>query len=198
MQRSTGTMVVAAAFVLAACGSTTLTDVWKAPDTARLQFKKVSVVAISNDITWRRTIEDELVRRIRDVQAVASYQFFADGEPRAWEAARERLKAAGFDGLVTFRLAGIDKQQTYVPPVYANRGVGGYWGYAWPAVYSPGYTVTDTLVQVETLVYELGDDKLVWASRSRSFNPANAKDLVNEVVDAVRDEMRKQGLIGSR
>jgi hypothetical protein len=198
MQRSTGTMVVAAAFVLAACGSTTLTDVWKAPDTARLQFKKVSVVAISNDITWRRTIEDELVRRIRDVQAVASYQFFADGEPRAWEAARERLKAAGFDGLVSFRLAGIDKQQTYVPPVYANRGVGGYWGYAWPAVYSPGYTVTDTLVQVETLVYELGDDKLVWASRSRSFNPANAKDLVNEVVDAVRDEMRKQGLIGSR
>jgi hypothetical protein len=138
MQRSTGTMVVAAAFVLAACGSTTLTDVWKAPDTARLQFKKVLVVAISTDITWRRTIEDELVRRIRDVQAVASYQFFADGEPREWEAARERLKAAGFDGLITFRLAGVDKQQTYVPPVYANRGVGGYWGYAWPAVYTPG------------------------------------------------------------
>jgi hypothetical protein len=195
MQRSTGTMVVAAAFVLAACGSTTLTDVWKAPDTARLQFKKVLVVAISNDITWRRTIEDELVRRTRNAQAVAAYQFFANDEPRDWETARERLKAAGFDGLVSFRLAGIDKQQTYVPPVYANR-VGGYWGYAWPAVSTPGYTVTDTLVQVETLVYELGDDKLVWASRSRSFNPANAKDLVNEVVDAVRDEMKKQGLIG--
>ena len=196
MQRSTATMVVAAAFVLAACGSTTLTDVWKAPDTARLQFKKVLVVAISKDITWRRTIEDELVRRIRDAQAEASYQFFADGEPKDWETARERLKAAGFDGLVTFRLAGIDKQQTYVPPVYASRGIGGYWGYAWPAVATPGYTVTDTLVQVETLVYELGDDKLVWASRSRSFNPANSKDLVNEVVDAVRDEMKKQGLIG--
>ena len=196
MQRSTGMMVVAAAFVLAACGSTTLTDVWKAPDTARLQFKKVLVVAISKDITWRRTIEDELVRQIRDVQAVASYQFFADGEPRDWAGARERLKAAGFDGLVTFRLAGVDKQQTYVPPVYASRGIGGYWGYAWPAVATPGYTVTDTLVQVETLVYELGDDKLVWASRSRSFNPANSKDLVNEVVDAVRDEMKKQGLIG--
>jgi len=191
MQHSTGTMVVAAAFVLAACGSTTLTDVWKAPDTARLQFKKVLVVAISKDITWRRTIEDELVRRIRDVQAAASYQFFADGEPRDWEAARERLKAAGFDGLVTLRLAGVDKQQTYVPPVYAQ-GVGGYWGH------SPGFTVTDTLVQVETLVYELGDDKLVWASRSRSFNPANAKDLVNEVVNAVRDEMKRQGLIGER
>jgi len=196
MQRSTGMMVVAAALVLAACGSTTLTDAWKAPDTGRLQFKKVLVVAISKDITWRRTIEDELVRRIRDVQAVASYQFFADGEPRDWATARERLKAAGFDGLVTFRLAGVDKQQTYVPPVYANRGVGGYWGYAWPAVSTPGYTVTDTLVQVETLVYELADDKLVWASRSRSFNPDNAKDLVNEVVDAVRDEMKKQGLIG--
>jgi hypothetical protein len=196
MQRSTRTMVVAAAFVLAACGSTTLTDVWKAPDTARLQFEKVLVVAISKDITWRRTIEDELVRRIRNVQAVASYQFFADDEPRNWDGARERLKAAGFDGLVTFRLAGVDKQQTYVPPIYANRGVGGYWGYAWPAVSTPGYTVTDTLVQVETLVYELGDDKLVWASRSRSFNPTNAKDLVNEVVDAVRHEMKKQGLIG--
>ena len=144
MQRSSRTMVVAAAFILAACGSTTLTDVWRAPDTARLQFKKVLVVAISKDITWRRTIEDELVRRTRDVQAVASYQFFADDEPRDWATARERLKAAGFDGLVTFRLAGVDKQQTHVPPVYASRGVGGVLGVRragclQPGIYRDGY-----------------------------------------------------------
>jgi hypothetical protein len=196
MRRSTGLMAITAACILTACGSTTLTGVWKAPDTGRLGFKKVLVTAISDDITLRRTIEDELARQIQGAQAEASYRFFGDSEPRDWEAASSRLKAAGFDGLVTFRLIGVEHQQTYVPPVYAARGAGGYWGHAWPAVYSPGYLRTDRLVQVETFVYELAGDKLVWASRSRTINPANAKDLVSEVVDAVRQEMKKQGLIG--
>ena len=38
-------------------------------------------------------------------------------------------------------------------------------------MYSPSYLRTDTIVNVETLVYDLKADKLVWAGKSESKNP---------------------------
>ena len=72
-------------------------------------------------------------------------------------------------------------------------GFGPYWGYGWGTAYSPGYLTTDTIVSVETLVYSLTDDKLLWASSSRTTNPGNLDQLIREVADATAKEMAKQG-----
>jgi hypothetical protein len=74
-------------------------------------------------------------------------------------------------------------------------GFGPYWGYGWNSVYSPGYLSTDTIISVETLVYSLTDDKLLWASTSRTTNPGNLDQLIREVADATANEMAKQGLL---
>ena len=47
---------------------------------------------------------------------------------------------------------------------------GGFYGYGWGAAYSPGYLRTDTIVHVETLVYDLNQNKLVWAGQSKTRN----------------------------
>jgi len=98
------------------------------------------------------------------------------------------------------RVVGKDQKITYTPgyattlPVYYN-GFGPYWSYGWQTVYEPGYLQNDTVVSVETLVYSLEKDKLLWASESRTTNPASLGTLVNEVADAVAKEMSKQGLL---
>ena len=60
---------------------------------------------------------------------------------------------------------------------------------------SPGYLRTDTIVNVETLVYDLKADKLVWAGKSESTNPDRVDTLIKELVAAAAAEMKKQGLI---
>jgi hypothetical protein len=72
---------------------------------------------------------------------------------------------------------------------------GPYWGYGWGAVYQPGYLQSDTVVSVETLVYSLTRDKLLWASTSRTTDPRGLDNLVTEVANATAKEMIRQGLL---
>jgi hypothetical protein len=177
--------------LLTACASTSLVSTWKDPSVSAVHFNHVLVVAPSQDQALRRTAEDELVRRIGPNRAVPSYTVLQEPELVDRERLKQRAQQLGFDGMVVFRVGRVEKEATWVP--------GTYWGpyYAigtWPA-WNPGYVRTDTVVHVETDVYNVADDHLIWASRSRTYDPGSMKRLVDDVAQAVGKEMRKQGLI---
>jgi hypothetical protein len=48
---------------------------------------------------------------------------------------------------------------------------------------------------VEANVYPVADDKLVWASRTRTKNPESVHQLVSEIVDATVKEMKRQKVL---
>jgi hypothetical protein len=78
-----------------------------------------------------------------------------------------------------------------VPGTYA----GPYWAFGgWP-MYDYGYVQTDTVVRVDTNIYSVPDNRLVWASASKTFNPGSARKLVDSVAKAVAKEMKKEGLV---
>ena len=54
---------------------------------------------------------------------------------------------------------------------------------------------TDTIVSVETLVFSLEQDKLVWAGMSETTNPDKVASFIDELVKGVAAELRKQKLI---
>jgi hypothetical protein len=62
-------------------------------------------------------------------------------------------------------------------------------------VQRPGYVVTDRVVSVETTIYSLNDDKLLWAARTRTLNANSSTKFVDETVDAVVRALRGQRLI---
>jgi hypothetical protein len=74
-------------------------------------------------------------------------------------------------------------------------GFRGYWRDAWAAPYDPGQVYTDQIVTIETQVYNLADDKLIFAARSNSTNPSTAGKLADSVIRHVRNRMNKDGLI---
>jgi hypothetical protein len=61
--------------------------------------------------------------------------------------------------------------------------------------YSTGSVQTDTEVTIETLIYSLKQDKLLWGGVSRTSNPEGLQSLIIEVADAVSSELASQGLI---
>jgi hypothetical protein len=69
----------------------------------------------------------------------------------------------------------------------------GFWGggRGWGGAHD-GYT---TLV-LETLVYNLPQDKLVWASQSQTMNLSRVGSFIHELSNKVGTEMQKQGLLG--
>lgn len=180
--------------VLAGCASTQITSTWRDPAIGPVQFRKVVGIALSSDGTLRRIAEDEFVRAVGPAIGIAGYAIVSDEELSDRDAVRARVQAAGVDGAVVFRLASVETQERWVPPtMYGNAW--GYWGYAAPMVYEPGYMTTDRTAVVETNVYNVADARLVWAARSETLNPRNAHALIDDVVRVVVAKMRGEKLL---
>ena len=59
----------------------------------------------------------------------------------------------------------------------------------------PGMVVTDTIASVQTNIYSVADEKLIWSGTSDLYNPSDARKVVGEIAKAVGDELRKEKLI---
>ena len=136
----------------------------------------------------------------RGAQGVPAYTVLSDEEVKDQEAARAKLDKLGFGGVVVMRVVGRETQYSYEPAVVWARPHyrhfwGGYWRWGWDAVYEPAYLQADKVVKVETLVYSLVQDQLVWAGVSRTVDPAHIEDFIGELAQAVTKQMEKDGLL---
>jgi hypothetical protein len=194
---------------LAGCSpGTQLVNSWKAADAAPMTVKQgdlVIAMVMSKEETTRRTGEDLLGEELRQrgLRPIPSFTLIPTDQVDDREKAAAAIKDSGAVALISMRPIAVNKQQTYVPPTYMGPGgpyAGGwgpYYGYGWGAAYSysPGYVVTDTIVRVETLVFDLKQNKLVWAGQSETTNPENLGQFMRDLVKAVGADMRRKGLI---
>jgi len=199
--------LVTAVLALSACASGGFVSSWKAPDAAPLELRgsKVAAIVMMNNEASRRAAEDALAREIsaRGAQGVAMYTILPGAKPDDEEAARYALEKAGVAGAVVMRPVGVEKEVSSSSVMYTDpmhRGYwGGYYGHGWSSAWGPmttgGELRTDTIVVVETLVYSLKQNKLVWGGQSRTTNPKNVDELVHKLAAAAAKELEKQGLI---
>jgi len=177
------------------------TTSWKATDASGISFagKKVAALVISGDQNLRVSGEEELVRQLnaRGVQGVATYRMAPAEELTTGERARPWFERAGIEGVVAMRPA-RNKETIYSPSVWTTTSYStlwGYYGYGWTSVYSPGGSRDETTIVVETLIFSLPLDKLLWAGVSSTTNPKAAPAFIGQLVDAAVKEMKKQRLI---
>ena len=203
MKRSLLAVCALASF---ACATTTLQTTWKSPDAQPLHLRDRKVVAmfVSREPLLRRLAEDAMVKEItaRGAIGVTAYSFLSDAEIKDPDAARVKADALGFAAAVVMRVVGSETHYrrvapypvVWVGPRYRNLW-GGYWGWGWGTVWAPGYLREERIVKVETLIYSLDDDQLVWAAVSSTFEPMHIESFIAELAVAVSERMAKDGLI---
>jgi hypothetical protein len=194
-------LLVAATMVMSSCGTpTSFVSTWKAPDAKPLQFNKILVVAFMKDEGMRRSAEDRMVADVTRVEAIPSYRVLSAADLKDKDAARLKVDGLGVDGVVTMRLLGSDEKLEYVPgttsygPTY-YQPFWGYYGYASPMMYDPGYYTTTQIVRMETNIYSLASEELLWSGHSETTDPTSLNDLIDSVARAAAGELVKQGLI---
>ncbi len=203
MRRSLLTaMIGCVAISVSACASTGFTSTWRNPDaqSMRAAGTKVAALVMSRQEATRRAAEDALARAItaQGARGIPLYMVSPDAANEA--ATRAALEKQGFSAVVVMRPIGSQQRVTATPTMYAGPMYGGFWGgyygYGWGSPWGATAIRTDTIVQVETLVYSLAQNTLVWGGQSQTTNPANVEGFVHEVADAAARELRKAGLIG--
>jgi hypothetical protein len=185
--------------LLAACAPTTeVLNSWADPSAGQVRFKKMLNVCACKDEAMRRTVEDQLTKRITG--STSSYTILSQDDLQDRESAKAKVKAGGYDGAVVMVLVSVDRTQTYVPgSAYAvpapYTSMYGGWGYGWSTYYDPGYVDTDQLVDFNTNVYQVQGGKLLWASRTQTTDPTSVGSMVDEIISANISEMKKQKVL---
>jgi hypothetical protein len=189
---------------LTACATTTFTSKWKAPDAqpmGSLTGQKVVAVVVAKNTSARRAAEDSLVSVLnaRGAQGVASYTIIGDDPAKDEAAAKAAIERSGAVAVVVMRPVAKDKELSSSPSMYMGPMYGGYWGgyygYGWGGAWGGGSEIrTDTIVTVETLVYSMKQNKLVWAGQSKTTNPSQVDAFVKEVAAGAGKEMKSAGL----
>jgi len=196
-------IVLTVLILLAACASNPFFSSWKAPDATPLQLtgSKVAAVVMMDAEGSRRAGEDALARELSAIGAIGIplYLLLPDISPDNEEEVRKGLEEAGIAGMVVMRPVGnlAKVESTGIPyggPRYAGLW-GGYYGYGWGAAWDRGDIRTSTVVYVETLVYSLKQNKLVWGGQSKTTNPSTIDRLINDTSKKVASELTRLGLM---
>lgn len=203
------------ALLLSGCATTTFTSVWKAPDAKPLQFHagdKVVAMVVADSTGMRRSGEANLADELdkRGLKGVPAYTLISDGDIKDEAKAKAAIEASGAVGVIVLRPMGKEQEVSSTPstyvgasyygaPYYGGFWGGGYYGYGWGGgFYDPGTIRTDTYVSIETVIYDLRQNKLVWAGQTRTMNPSDVEGFVTELATAVSKELRESGLVARK
>ena len=190
---------------ISSCSSTKITSTWREPnkEISLNKLNKVLVVALFQNETSRRKAEDQMVSYFYG-KGVASYNYLDKNiSTKNENAIREKIKDDGFDGAVTMRLLDVDKEDVYsrgnismYPSYYRN--FSGYYFRNWGYFSDPGYYSTTKTYTVETNVFSIKEDKIIWSGITKTTDPSGVTKMTDEIGKVVFNEMVKEGFISDK
>ncbi len=189
-------------FVLSACATTQLVSTWRT-DKPVEPLKKILIIGVSDKIASRRLFEDIFVQQFEKagLSARASYLDFPDAKDIGRESVEKLIKGSDFDSVLVTHYEGTNEEMVYQPGTayggyaYNNPDYWGYYNNVHSSVYSPGYYVDYKLVYLETKIYSVKDDEVIWSGRSETTNMNNMSKAIQELSKAVIASLKSSGLI---
>jgi hypothetical protein len=192
--------VIAGATLLSAADPK-FTSVWKSPDAYSVNFagKKLAALVIAGDESLRVSGEEALVRELtsRGFQAVATYRIAPKEELKEAERAKGWFERANVEGVIALRPVRKEARTSYNPGTWVSPYYGtmwGYYGYGWGSVYIPGRVDRDEVVVVESLIFSVPKNQLLWAAVSETKDSKTLQKFIGDLVKASVEQLHKQGL----
>ena len=105
---------------------------------------------------------------------------------------------------MTFTLIKQQEETKYIPgnTAYAPMGryghygsFGGYYGYYGSRMYDPGYYTQDEVFFIETNLYDVESEKLVWSVQSKTYNPSGIQQFSEDFTRSITRQLIKSKII---
>jgi hypothetical protein len=181
-------LVIFGLFVFISCATTTLTAVWKG-ESYKGPVKKMAVIGVSDKPVIRNLFEDEFVRelRARGTDAVASYTVLPIDRLADKGIVQSKIRETGADAVLMIRLVDMKSVQTYVPgqvyvmPNYYH-GWSGYYGNVFA---TPGYAYQDEYAYLETNLYDVKTEQLIWSARSETWMADSDQSTIKSFIGVI-------------
>jgi hypothetical protein len=197
------------ALLMSECGPTQkIIGSWADPEAStKGPYNKVFVIVLSQNKEANFVIESQISEKLisRGFKVALSTDLFPPNfslnENFTREKLQETLLKTGCDAVMTLALLDSKIVESYHPgTVYSPMNYGyygsyyGYYNYYYPQVYSPGYYSVDKTYYLETNLYDLASDKLLWSVQSEAKNPANLDEWFKDYSTLLINHLKSKGL----
>jgi hypothetical protein len=190
--------------LLTACANTKISQSWVDPDNKRV-YDDLLIVGVSNSEQNRRAFESNFVESLvaYGAEAQPSYKLIKSNEKINRETVTKAIKGMDIDGVIITHVVGVDEETVYRPsmdymPMYGGGYYGGLYSY-YPHVNtyvtSPGYYTTHETYTLESNLYDVETEELVWSARSRSFSPESVQEVIVDLTKLLIEDLDDKHLI---
>lgn len=201
-----------AVLLLHSCApATKITASWGQKDVVPKKYSKVAIVAISPNTQTRASVESVVAEKLNaaGIKAVPTFNTFPFAgkigelgldQETVQRKIREKINENGMDALLTIVLLDKKKEDRYVEgssislaaPVYGYPYYG-YYSYAYATVYDGGYYTTSTTYFLETNLYDVASEKLIWTAQTSTMDPSSLeKEAASYATLIVNDMLAKK------
>lgn len=186
---------------LSGCATTQITSSWKDPS-YQGPPRRTMVIGMAKQSVNRRVFEDEFVSQLkaRGTDAFASYTILPDALESDHSAIAAVVQKQGADTLLISRLIQQKTKRTYIPgtiepmPGYYGRW-SHYYGFGYDAMYTPGYVAEEEYAIVETNLYDVKGDKLLWSAASETEIHGSDQQMIKSFIQVVVNTMVEQRVL---
>lgn len=180
--------------LLASCTSTKVVEHWSDPD-FDAKLKNIMVLSLNQSVKSRRVFEDGFLKALkqRGIQSSGSYKLLPSNEDLNKEKVKAAIAGSDIDGVLVLRPVKITKEESYQRPATGSKHTEFY---AYVGRYGSSYdpvAVEDTVVHLETNLYAVDGEQLVWSGKTESFNPSDVKTLLTEMAEKILNEIGRTG-----
>jgi len=185
-------------FFFLSCATTTVTDVWK-DKTYQGKAQKILVIMAAKSPDMRNIFEDRFAAELenRGNNAIQSYKIIPFEQLRDKELVKSKIRSSGADTVLVSRLVDTKTIESYspgliyvVPSSYYD-----WWGYYNIVFADYGYTYDISVSYIETNVYDVKTEKLIWSGHSKTERTEGEQQLINTFIQIMIKKLASSGVI---
>lgn len=159
----------------------------------------ILVIAITGNEDSRRSFERKFVARLKSagVEAISSED--AIPMPADLKMKKETILNAvnqyENDAVIITHLIGKEEKDVSTRGGSAHRG---FYGFYRSRYSDSGYSSTTTTVRLETNLYDVKTEKLIWSGKSKTWSKDSKDQIINDVIKALINNLQKNKLIAPK
>jgi hypothetical protein len=188
--------------IIVACAGTKLTHTWVDEAHRGKPVSDILVIAVTYKEEVRHSYEDKFVARLKalGIEAVSSANVIPIPADMKLEKDQILNVVNKFenDAVIITHVGGVGEKETYSPPTKSYTGFYGDYDGLRTLHRSPGFYTSHTYVRLETNLYDVKTEKLIWSGQSETTDPSSINQTIGDVIDLLIKDMQKKGLLSPK
>jgi len=197
-------LFIASSLLLISCANTKISQSWVEPGNEK-SYNGLLIIGIGESQQNRRAYESYFVEELntQGIESVASYKIIRQNEDIDRNTVVKAIDGLNIDGVIVTHMVAVDEETVYrssmnYMPMYGAGYYGSMYSY-YPHVNSyvhqPGYYTTHETYTLETNLYDVETEEMVWSARSRTFSPESVDEVIVDLTRLLIADLKDKGLI---